>query len=250
MDTTTIHALPYSEDTDELLIWPSTDQARAEALDAIIATWATGTIGARPAAGKPGRIYRATSGEVFLDVGASWVELAREPAVPVGTLAPYAGSGDPAGGSWLLADGRLVAQATYPLYFAAVGHAYNLGVDPGGGMVRLPDKRGRVSAGADDMGTAAGAASRLGSLPRARGQVGGVHEHTLTEAQMPAHGHAVSVDIRGAAENGVVGGRTPIATTQLATNTASSTGAAATGGGGAHPNLQPYEVDHWIVRVA
>src|SRR4051812_9818380 len=76
--------------------------------------------------------------------------------VPVGGLLAYAGSGDPAGGGWLLADGRLIDRTTYLAFFTAVGHAYNGGVDPGSNKVRLPDKRGRGSIGADNMGTTQG----------------------------------------------------------------------------------------------
>jgi microcystin-dependent protein len=250
MDTTTIHELPYAEDTDELLTWPATQQANAEALDGLIATW--GTAADLPAAGKPGRIFRLTGGEVYLDVGTGWVELARAPTIPIGAQLPYGGTTDPPGGEYLLADGRLVAQATYPLLEPAIGHRYNLGVDPGGGMVRLPDKRGRASVGADSMGTT-GASGILGTYPRTVGERGGSREHTLLRDQMPQHAHTTDVAMRGAAEQGVFGGSIPIASTfgpnwigQYTSSGVNSHAGAAT----PHPILQPYEVDAWIVRVA
>lgn len=53
-------------------------------VDANMAGYTTGTLAARPAAGKAGLIYRATdTGQVFLDIGSAWVELAR-PAADMG----------------------------------------------------------------------------------------------------------------------------------------------------------------------
>jgi hypothetical protein len=52
-------------------------QALAEDIDASMAGQASGTVGAMPAAGKAGRIYRATdTGEVFLDTGSAWILIA------------------------------------------------------------------------------------------------------------------------------------------------------------------------------
>jgi microcystin-dependent protein len=119
-------------------------------------------------------------------------------SLPIGSQVAYAGTGDPAGmqtGIWVLADGRLIDKTTYAEFFDRVGHAYNLGVDPGANKVKIPDKRGRVSVGADNMGTAQGAAGRIPttgtpSFSAARGQNGGVARHTLALTEAPVHTHS------------------------------------------------------------
>lgn len=164
----------------------------------------------------------------------------------VGALATYAGVGDPPvgpdGAVWLLADGRLVSKATYAEYFARAGHAYNLGVDPGGGNVKLPDKRGRVSVGQDNMGTAQGAAGRLPNTNRALGQNHGEERHQQSLSELVSHTHQYTVC-------GIVatidGGSFANVSNVLGT---ANTGAA--GGNVAANIVQPGEVDNVIVRVA
>jgi hypothetical protein len=79
---TTRFDLPYQEDTDFVRDARAAQQALAEAVDATMLGWDAGAIGDRPAAGVAGRIYRATTGEVYLDTGATWAEMAREPVQP------------------------------------------------------------------------------------------------------------------------------------------------------------------------
>lgn len=94
---------------------------------------------------------------------------------PVGAMLPFGGSAAPTG--WLLCDGSLVATATYAALFAVIGHAYNGGVDPGGGNFRLPDLRQRFPLGK----AAAGTGATLGGT-------GGVIDHAHTVA---SHTHTV-----------------------------------------------------------
>jgi microcystin-dependent protein len=187
--------------------------------------------------------------------------------VPIGGLLSYAGSGDPAGGSWLLADGRLIDRTTFAAFFAAVGHAYNGGVDPGSNMVRLPDKRGRGSIGADNMGTVQGAAGRLPNSNRARGQNGGEERHLLSgpESGVKVHAHTATQTPHHHAFNGATvlttsgawanyGSGASVTGTQTQTDdqTPAITVANATAqsADNAHNNLHPYEIDNMIVRVA
>lgn len=74
--------------------------------------------------------------------------------IPAGTIAPYAGSTAPTG--WLLAYGQAVSRTGNTAgLFAAIGTQYGAG--DGSTTFNLPDLRGRVLAGKDDMGgTAAG----------------------------------------------------------------------------------------------
>jgi len=97
---------------------------------------------------------------------------------PVGVIVAYGGDAAPTG--WLLCNGALVAQATYPALFAAIGHRWNGGVDPGGGNFRLPplNNENRYLRGA----TASGPTGN-----------GPTHAHTNTATtSATTHGHSAS----------------------------------------------------------
>lgn len=119
---------------------------------------------------------------------------------PVGSILDYSGSGDPVAAKWLLADGRELLIASYPVLYAAVGTTYGALTNGSGGVgttyFRVPDLRGRVSAGPDTMGTAAGAASRMADL-NTRGAGGGVSLTTLSTPQLPAHAHTGTTNPAG-----------------------------------------------------
>jgi hypothetical protein len=201
--------------------------------------------------------------------------------VPIGGQLPYGGDGDPPGGQFLLCDGRLIDRTTVGAqFFARCGHKYNLGVDPGGSMVKIPDKRGRSSLGADNMGTAQGAANRVTVAPHAAGQSAGEERHALLLSELAVHGHCPGslstntagnhqhrsatggIDLLGTVNNGSGtiqyfvgdGGAFMFLTaTNFAGNHAHSVTAGATsnvGSGTAHNVLHPVEVDNWIVRIA
>ncbi|MET0604186.1 MAG: hypothetical protein ABW167_19535 [Baekduia sp.] len=198
--------------------------------------------------------------------------------VLVGVQQPWTGDGDPVDTRYLLAEGRLIASASYPVYDAQAGgkaiagktHKYNGGVDPGGGMVRIPDKRGRASVGADNMGTAQGAASRLTTAKghnNAHGQNGGAERHQLVIAEMAAHNHSgVSGAPSTVAHNHgfqavALSGGSGTEAFQGGSNNRNDNGffsgglsththsIASQGGDGEHNNMGPYEVDNVIVRV-
>jgi microcystin-dependent protein len=99
--------------------------------------------------------------------------------MPPGVMLDYAGAGAvPAG--YLLCDGSVVSQATYPALFAAIGTTWDTGGE-GGGNFRLPDTRRRVSMGKG--GTAvSGPANTVGA-------VGGAETHALTTGELAAHTH-------------------------------------------------------------
>lgn len=106
--------------------------------------------------------------------------------LPVGALMPYAGSSAPSG--WLLCYGQDVSRTTYAALYAAIGVTY--GVGNGTTTFTLPDLRGRVVAGKDDMGGTS--ANRLtnqtgGLNGDTLGATGGSETHTLTAAQLPAN---------------------------------------------------------------
>jgi len=191
---------------------------------------------------KPGS---ETEGDILVYRSSVWTNEAA--ILPVGLVLPYAGTSEPT--NWLFCDGRSVSDSTYSVLFAVLGTTY--GNSGGAGTFDLPDLRFRVPVGADDMGTAAGAASRdtgttYSSGTGNEGSEGGANTHTLVEGEIPAHAH------------GVTPGTYLFATTTLAvdgnaTNVLHASGSvsntfASYGGSGAHENMPPFTVMNYIIR--
>lgn len=110
-------------------------------------------------------------------------------AEPVGVIKEYAGSTAPAG--YLLAYGQCVSRTTYAKLFAVIGTTY--GTCDGSTTFGIPDKRGRVGVGLDNMGgVASGRVSSIVALA-SLGGVGGEQQHLLTTAELPASGLSVTV---------------------------------------------------------
>ena len=179
-------------------------------------------------------------------------------AIPPGFGGPYYGGAVPSG--WLLCSGVAVSRTTYAALFAAIGTTY--GVGDGSTTFNLPDERGRVSVGKDDMGgTAANRITTGGSGINGTtlGASGGAETHVLSSAEMPVHNHGVNETPHSHTYNyenaaGVAGGSGATvsaynAVTATAT-TAVSTGITIqnTGGGGAHTNVQPLLVVNKIIK--
>ncbi|QNQ62535.1 tail fiber protein [Brucella sp. 6810] len=109
-------------------------------------------------------------------------------AVPIGEVKTFAGDTAPQG--WLLCFGQAVSRTTYSALFAVIGTRFGGG--DGGSTFNLPDLRGRVAVGRDDMGGPA--ANRLtlsgsGLDATTVGASGGYQSVSLTNAQMPIHNH-------------------------------------------------------------
>jgi microcystin-dependent protein len=164
--------------------------------------------------------------------------------VPAGAIIDYAGTSAPAG--WLLCYGQLVSRTTYARLFAAISTTFGAG--DGATTFSLPDYRGRVAAGKDDMGGTS--ANRLtdqteGVDGDTLGDTGGAETNTLTVAQMPAHRHPVSLI------DGTGGAASPPTALRSATGTSAvdSDFMSSTGGGTAHNNVQPTIIMNKIIKV-
>jgi microcystin-dependent protein len=124
--------------------------------------------------------------QIFMDKGDS---------VPIGTVFDFAGAALPTG--WMWCDGRQLAKVgTYAALFAAIGLAYVYAGDQTlAANFRVPDLRGRVSAGKDNMGGVS--ADRLkGTDPKSvngdvLGETGGEELHKLVPNELPKHKHAL-----------------------------------------------------------
>lgn len=127
----------------------------------------------------------------------SWVQqvvqlvkntVAAIPITPVGSILTWSGTTAPTG--WLLCDGGTYLKSAYPSLFAVVGASYGTPTDPAT-QFKVPDMRGRVPMGLDDMATSTGVAGRVvtasGSI---LGGSGGI-ERIPNTSQLSAHSHPI-----------------------------------------------------------
>ncbi len=179
-------------------------------------------------------------------------------AVPVGVVNPFAGATAPSG--WLLCFGQAVSRTQYPVLFTTLGTTYGSG--DGSTTFNVPDMRGRVAAGKDDMGGTA--ASRLTSTvlsaSNTLGATGGTQTHTMTTAEMPVHTHIQNSHSHGIQRNNQSASSQGTDTSnvyQLVVNTgagySTTQGETATnqnaGSGSAHLNTQPTIVLNYIIKA-
>jgi microcystin-dependent protein len=110
--------------------------------------------------------------------------------VPAGTVLPFCGASAPS--AYLLCDGSAVSRATYATLFSVLSTTYGAG--DGSTTFNLPDLRGRVVAGKDNMGGSA--ASRLSNIVSGSslGASGGVERHTLSSSESGMPGHSTQGD--------------------------------------------------------
>ncbi len=114
---------------------------------------------------------------------------------PIGAVMDFAGSSAPS--LWLLCFGQAISRTTYAALFAVLGTTY--GVGDGSTTFNLPDYRGRIGAGVDNMGGSA--ASRIGSVSTDSGTItgttlgstGGSSTHAQTSGELATHSHPNSL---------------------------------------------------------
>lgn len=120
-------------------------------------------------------------------------------AAPIGSVISFAGSSAPTG--WMLCAGQTLSRTTYASLFSVIGESFGAG--DGSTTFRLPDCRGRVEVGKDDMGGAdAARLSFFGSVAKIIGGVFGTASHVLSEGQMPRHQHGGTTSTNGSHNHG------------------------------------------------
>jgi microcystin-dependent protein len=189
--------------------------------------------------------------------------------IPLGGLLEFTGSTAP-NGSFVLPFGQAISRTTYAAYFAMVGTTY--GVGDGSTTFNVIDKRGRVSAGKDDMGGSA--ASRItnagsGITGTTLGSAGGGESVTLAQANLPNVNFAVTIPagqgshthtlnnatnvLHGAGGGSITGGASGLLANDITENAQTlpqMTGTAASGGSGtAVNNMPPAVIVNYLLRV-
>lgn len=226
-------------------------------------------------AGSSGKSYTSGPGTgpqgIYTD-GTDVLPTIPQSATEAGFIKMYAGASLPA--NYLWCDGKPYSRTLYPGLFAAIGITYGAG--DGTTTFNVPDYRGRVPMGADNLGGTA--ANRILSLPNTLGTVGGEEKHSLSVGEIPSHNHSVNdpghnhtvsdpghnhtynEPVQGlvfqysVATNIWAMAPNPTATSTATTGisiAAAGTGisVATTGGGGAHNNLQPLLTTNFVIHT-
>lgn len=159
--------------------------------------------------------------------------------LPASMICEYAGSVAPAG--WLFTFGQSLLRSDFPALFNALGTTFGA-VD--GTHFSLPDLRGCLPLGKDDMGGTPSARVTAASLGGANaitlGGRGGEQIHTLTLPESPAHTHLM--------QGGTTASTGPY-TQGAVTFTAYTVASNSAGGGGAHNNMPPWLALNYIIRA-
>ena len=161
--------------------------------------------------------------------------------MPIGAIMPYAGSTAPTG--YLLCDGAAISRTTYSSLFGIVGITYGAG--DASTTFNLPDLRGRVIAGQDDMGGSS-ADNLTDTQADQLGGTLGFETHTLTTSEMPSHTHGGLTDID---PDGGDGGSAHDPGQDYVLSNGPGTVSGSTGGGGAHNNVQPTIILNYIIKT-
>lgn len=168
----------------------------------------------------------------------------------VGDVREYYGATLPADGCWRWADGAIYNVADFPVAGAFFGNRFG---GDGVATFGVPDRRGRVAVGRDNMGgTAANriTAAVAGFNGATLGAVGGAQSHTLATSEMPSHNHPTARRIESGNISGLSGFSVYSKLEAMVEYSIALHGRIEDqGGGGAHRNVQPSIVSNFIVKV-
>lgn len=181
-------------------------------------------------------------------------------SVPLGSCIDYFGASAP-NSAFALAYGQAISRSTYSALFSLYGTSYGAG--DGSTTFNIPDLRGRVVAGRDDMGGSVAlrlTLSHFGGAATNLGATGGSESHTLTTAQLASHTHLNTLTDPGHVHGGIpfISGISSGTATQNAANGATNSAIATTGisinnasagGGNAHNNVQPTIIANKLLRI-
>lgn len=184
------------------------------------------------------RVNRDNCNFEYSDDGSTWKYFGGL----VGELKMWATNTAPAG--WLLCYGQAISRTTYASLFGVIGTTFGTG--DGSTTFNLPDLRGRMPLGQDDMGESS--ANRVtAAAADSIGGNGGAETVTLTISELPPHGHQFRYRTSGGTPGspyypGYVNGYTTTDSFSLAGDAVGNTG-----GGGAHNNMPPYLALNFII---
>lgn len=166
-------------------------------------------------------------------------------SVPIGVIVPYASETPPP--DWLICDGSEVSREEYKDLFRVIGTSYGAG--DGSTTFNLPNKKGKVSVGLDTSD------SDFNTI----GKTGGEKKHTLTTNELPSMsfttGHIAYSDSLWTGTNishTLSYGKGAEGTKDTAPRENLNLGYQHEykwGQNQAHNNLQPYQVDNWIIKA-
>lgn len=187
-------------------------------------------------------------GNVFIDYGEERIEIISSggsitgDTLPIGSITAYGKETAPT--NWLICDGSAVSRTSYADLFAVIGTKYGEG--DGNTTFNLPNLKGRVPVGLDGNDT------DFNTI----GKTGGEKNHTLTITEMPSHDHGevfpskygfeyplLTKNGKGISKNGIM----PLLETEEITDHQALTDT--TGNSQPHNNLQPYEVNNFIIKA-
>lgn len=163
----------------------------------------------------------------------------KDTITPSGVVLSFAGSAAPSG--WLLCYGQAISRTTNAALWNIIGTTYGAG--DGSTTFNLPDLRGRVPAGKDNMGGTA--ANRLTTFSNNLGTAGGAETHALTNSQMPSHSHTLAYDTA----SGTNTASNRVITTSGTTGAGASATTSTSGAGADHNNVQPSIVLNYIIKT-
>jgi microcystin-dependent protein len=146
-------------------------------------------------------ILNTTTGQIEwnsgTDASPNWIAISASGSqVPIGSVVdwPWASGNVPT--NYLLPYGQAVSRTTFAaLHAIALAAGYPYGSGDGSTTFNLPDYRGRIGVGKDDMGGTAAGRITVGSSginATTLGATGGAQTVALATGEMPAHTHGIT----------------------------------------------------------